>query len=153
MKCIIYTRPDDGGLSIVRPTPQFISDWVDEQHAIDHILYFDVPKDAIDVQVMDDVSIPVDRSFRGAWVRHKDGGIAVDMPKARDIHRDRMRAARAPKLAELDVAFQRALEDGKAKTDVTAAKRALRDVTKHPGIDKAKTPDDLKAVWPDILTG
>lgn len=150
MKCIIYTRADDGGLSIVRPTAQFMGEWDDEQQAIDHLLYFDVPKDAIGVQVIDDALIPADRFFRGAWVADK-AGIAIDMPKARDIHRDRMRAARAPKLAALDVEFQRVLEDGKATTEVSAAKRALRDVTKHPGIDRAQTPEDLKLIWPEIL--
>ncbi len=96
--------------------------------------------------------IPTDRTFRRAW---RDGGdkIDVDMPTAREVWRDRMRAAREPKLASLDVEYQRADEggDAKAKKDVAAAKQALRDVTADPAIEAARTPEELKAVWPAIL--
>lgn len=77
--------------------------------------------------------------------------ITIDMTKARNIHRDRMRAARAPKLAALDVAFQRALETGGDTVSIVAQKQALRDVTANPEIEAAQTPDDLKKVWPDLL--
>lgn len=77
--------------------------------------------------------------------------ITIDMTKARNIHRDRMRAARAPKLAALDVAFQRALETGGDTVSIVAQKQALRNVTANPEIEAAQTPDDLKKVWPDLL--
>ncbi len=77
--------------------------------------------------------------------------ISVDMNKARAIHRDRMRAARTPKLAALDVAFQRALETGAETSAIVAQKQALRDVTDDQAIDEAQTPDELKLVWPAIL--
>ena len=77
--------------------------------------------------------------------------ITIDMTKARNIHRDRMRAARASKLAALDVAFQRALETGGDTVSIVAQKQALRDVTANPEIEAAQTPDDLKKVWPDLL--
>ena len=37
-------------------------------------------------------------------------GFGVDMAKAREIHKTYIRNARTPKLAELDVEFQKALE-------------------------------------------
>ena len=37
-------------------------------------------------------------------------GFGVDMAKAREIHKANIREAREPKLAELDVEFQKALE-------------------------------------------
>ena len=77
--------------------------------------------------------------------------ISVDMNKARAIHRDRMREARAPKLAALDVAFQRAIEDGTDTSSIVAQKQALRDMTTDPSIEAAQTPDELKLVWPEIL--
>lgn len=79
--------------------------------------------------------------------------ITVDMAKARDIQRDRIREMRAPVLAELDIAYQRADEQGdaEAKADIAARKQALRDATKDPAIDAAKTPEELKAVIPDAL--
>ena len=77
--------------------------------------------------------------------------ITVDMIKARAIHRDRMREARAPKLAAIDVAFQRAIEDGTDTSSIVAQKQAFRDVTDDPAIEAAQTPDELKLVWPAIL--
>lgn len=77
--------------------------------------------------------------------------ITIDMAKARDIHRDRMRQARTPKLAALDVAFQRAHEMSNDTAAIVAQKQALRDVTADPAIEAAQTPDELKMVWPEIL--
>ena len=37
-------------------------------------------------------------------------GFGIDMAKAKEIHKTNIRKARVPKLAELDVEFQRALE-------------------------------------------
>jgi hypothetical protein len=79
--------------------------------------------------------------------------IKIDMTVARDVWRNRIRAARAPKLAALDVAYQRADEqsDSTAKQEIAARKQALRDATKDPRIDAAETPSDLTVVWPEGL--
>jgi len=79
--------------------------------------------------------------------------ITINMDKAREIHKKRMRVVREPLFAELDLAFQRALETNTGVAEITAKKQALRDVTNHPDIAKAKTPAELKAVWPDVLKG
>lgn len=92
-----------------------------------------------------------DRRFRAAW---KDDGIklVVDMPKAREIHRDYLREMRKPKLADLDVAYLQVLESGVPDgTAIVAQKQALRDVTDDPAIEAATTPEELKAVIPDAL--
>ena len=77
--------------------------------------------------------------------------ITVNMEKARDIHRQRLREARAPLFNALDVAFQRAMETGADTAEIVAKKQALRDVTADPAIDAAQTTDELKAVWPEVL--
>lgn len=79
--------------------------------------------------------------------------ITVNMDKAREIHRQRIRQARFPKLAELDTAFQRELEKVKPNTAAIAAKKqALRDAPSDPAIAAAKSPEELKEAWPaDIL--
>lgn len=79
--------------------------------------------------------------------------ITVDMTKAREIKKDMIRAERAPKLAELDTEFMRAVESGDtaAQAAVAAKKQALRDATSDPKIAAAKTPDELKAVTPAAL--
>ena len=75
------------------------------------------------------------------------------MALAREIHREHLRAMRAPRLAKLYVDYQRADETSAAdlNADVTARKRALRDVTNHPDIDLAETAEDLAAVIPALL--
>ena len=77
--------------------------------------------------------------------------ITVNMVKARDIHRAKMRAVRAPLLVALDVAFQRALEQNTSAAEIIAKKQALRDVTSDPAIEAAQTLEELKAVWPEVL--
>jgi hypothetical protein len=95
--------------------------------------------------------IPTDRTFRDAWA--DKGRVQVDMPKAREIHRERMREARSPLLSNLDIEYQRADEAGDqtAKAEVAMRKQRLRDVTALPEIDAAKTPEQLKACWPHYL--
>jgi hypothetical protein len=74
--------------------------------------------------------------------------ITVNMERAREIHRQRLRDARAPLFAALDIAYQRATETGMNTSVIVAQKQALRDVTSHPAIEAAQTTEELKAVWP-----
>jgi hypothetical protein len=103
--------------------------------------------------MVDDSAVPADRTFRDAWTAAGGDGINVDMPKARDLHKRRIRAARRPLLEALDVEYQRADERGDVggKTDVAARKQALRDAPSDPAIAAAKTPEELAAVWPVAL--
>lgn len=76
--------------------------------------------------------------------------IRINIDKAKAIKLDQLRAERAPKLAALDLAFMRAVEQGDLleQASIAAQKQALRDVTKAP------LPDDvasLKDFIPDIL--
>jgi hypothetical protein len=76
--------------------------------------------------------------------------IRINIDKAKAIKLDQLRADRAPKLAALDLAFMRAVEQGDTakQASIAAEKQALRDVTKQP------LPDDvaaLKDFKPDIL--
>ena len=80
-------------------------------------------------------------------------GFGVDMAKAREIHKNNIRSARAPKLAELDVEFQRALETSSSTTDIIAKKQALRDAPAAVGISSATTTDELKAQWDTSILG
>jgi len=77
--------------------------------------------------------------------------ITINMEKARDIHRAKMRDAREPLFAALDVAYQRATETGADTSAIVAEKQALRDVTNDPAIEAAQTTEELKTVWPEIL--
>ena len=80
-------------------------------------------------------------------------GFGVDMAKAREIHKTNIRNARTPKLAELDIEFQKALETGASTTDTVAKKQALRDATADSAIDAATSTDQLRAQWNTSILG
>ena len=80
-------------------------------------------------------------------------GFGIDMAKAREIHKTNIRNARAPKLAELDIEFQKALETGASTTDIVAKKQALRDAPADAGIASASDTDALKAQWKTDILG
>jgi hypothetical protein len=105
-----------------------------------------------DIRDAASLTVPADRVFRGAW-QFNGAAVEIDMTKARDIHRDNLRAERAPKLAALDVAYMKALEQGHVTTTIAAEKQALRDVTADARIAGAATPDALKALTLDVLLG
>ena len=70
--------------------------------------------------------------------------ITINLDKAKDITKDRLRAERAPMLQVQDVAFQRALESGSDTTSIVAEKQRLRDITNLA--DAATTLDELKGI-------
>tara|TARA_B100000902_G_scaffold28702_1_gene34489 strand:- start:876 stop:1136 length:261 start_codon:yes stop_codon:yes gene_type:complete len=80
-------------------------------------------------------------------------GFSIDMPKARDIHRDQIRLTRKDKLVELDIEFQKAQETGADATNIVAKKQALRDAPADSGIDSATTTDELKSQWDTAVLG
>ena len=80
-------------------------------------------------------------------------GFGIDMAKAREIHKDKIRAARAEKFKELDIEFQKALETGASTTDIVAKKQALRAAPADSGIAAASDADALKAQWKTDILG
>lgn len=73
--------------------------------------------------------------------------IKVNMQKATDIKKQMLRAERQPLLDDLDVQMLRATEtsDTQKQTDILAKKQALRDITVHPLLLSASTPEELKS--------
>jgi hypothetical protein len=107
----------------------------------------DVPE-GVEYKIVD--SVDIDNDYFNAYEFDAETGAKVNIEKAKAIHLDKFRNARAPKLAKLDVEYMKAVEsnDEAKKAAVAADKQALRDVTLTP------LPDDLagiKATWPDIL--
>jgi hypothetical protein len=94
--------------------------------------------------------------FFDAWMFCEDTerpAIRVDIVKAREVHRDRIRAARGSLLTDLDREFVRALEAGGSTAEIVARKQALRDATADPAIDAAETPAQLITQWDGELLG
>ena len=71
-----------------------------------------------------------------------DMAIIVDIDKAKDITKDRLRAERKPLLEAQDVAFQRALESGADTSAIVAEKQRLRDITTL--VNSVNTTEELK---------
>lgn len=70
--------------------------------------------------------------------------IVINIDKAKNIIKDKLRAERAPLLQAQDVAFQRALESNSDTSEIVAEKQRLRDITKLA--DEATSLDELKAI-------
>lgn len=141
---LIQINRSDGGVSIMRLLGGTVDDEIakwEKQSGFTHVSHTEISETELR-----------EKSFyRDAW-RH-DKGLVVDMDAAREIHREKLRALRAQKLAALDVEYQRADEDGdgNSKRAISTLKQALRDATSDPMIDAAKTPDELRLAIPDIL--
>jgi hypothetical protein len=105
-------------------------------------------------RLMDESEMPTDRYFRDAWV-HQDDKIHVDLDKSLAIHQNVLRELRKPRLEELDGEYMRALEnaDETAQKEAIAKKVALRDITAHPDLLMAKTPEEIKNFRPAVLFG
>jgi len=118
---IIY-KNDNGGVSVVHSTGEL---------SIEEVAKISVP-DGVLYQLVEDDSIPSDRAFRNAWDL---GGseVLIDITKAQEITKDRLRAERLPLLQAQDLAFQRKLEEGASTSEVVAEKQRLRDITQLVG--------------------
>lgn len=87
--------------------------------------------------------IPVDKTYRNAW-ELKTKKIVTNMIKATDIQMQRIRRARDEKLAALDLETMKGL-------DVQVQKQVLRDIPATFDLSGAKTPEELKLLWPEVL--
>ena len=74
-------------------------------------------------------------------------GFGIDMAKAKEIHKTKIRVAREPLFAALDIEFQKALETGADTSTIVAKKQTLRDAPAASGISTAASETDLKAQW------
>lgn len=90
-----------------------------------------------------------EKRYRDAW---KDDGVSSrpihDMPKARELHRAKLRKARGARMDALDALYMQALEtnDVVRMAAIVARKQALRDAPADPRIEAAATVEDLKAI-------
>ena len=80
-------------------------------------------------------------------------GFGINMNKAKEVHKARIREARTSKLTDLDVEFQKALETSADTTSIVSKKKALRDAPANSAIDAAKTEAELKAAWDTAVLG
>ena len=77
--------------------------------------------------------------------------ITVDIEKAKEITKEKLRLDRKPLLEAQDVLFQRALETGADTTDIVAEKQRLRDITND--VDAMTTEAQLKVKITELESG
>ena len=132
MSQVIAFETEAGNVAICIPTGEL---------PIEAVLQKDCPGHAF---IIDQAALPnQDNDFFDAWILNgKD--VVVDIEKAKNIAKNRLRAEREPLLAAQDVAFQRALETGTDTTAIVAEKARLRDVTNQA--DTCTTTAELRAL-------
>ena len=70
--------------------------------------------------------------------------ITINIDKAKDITKERLRIERKPLLEAEDIKFMQAQESGSDTTSIVAEKQRLRDITNQ--VDSCTTTDELKAL-------
>ena len=80
--------------------------------------------------------------------------IRIDLNKALEIHKSKIREKRELVFKDLDVQFMKALEVGNTtlSAEIGAKKQALRDIT-DIDISNISTLDELKQIWDVELLG
>ena len=141
-KRIVY-QGEDGIAKVVIPAPKFLA----SGGTIDDLLIKSVPENCRDsADIVDVDTILSDRTFRNSWVTEQGKSVEIDLAKAKDVAKDKVRQARTPKFAELDISYQRADEagDADAKAAVVVKKQTARDATADTKITDADSVDNLK---------
>lgn len=115
-------------------------------------LYMD--KDGNSINAQDVTSMPTNVDFFDAWAL-SGTVISIDMEKAKEIFRERIRFERKAKFEEHDAAYMKALEtnDTDAQASIAAIKQSLRDAPAHVNISSATTIEELKAAWDATILG
>jgi hypothetical protein len=131
MQVIIHEN-DNGGVSVTVPTGEL---------SIEAVKTKDTPSGSI---IVDSDTLPnSDNDFFDAW-QLSGSTVSVNISKAKEITKKRLRAEREPLLAAQDVLFQRALETSADTTAIVAEKQRLRDITTQ--VDSATTTAELRAM-------
>ena len=134
MSHVIIFQNDNGGVSVCIPTGEL---------SIEAVLEKDVPKGK-GARIVEQSSLPNQHNdFYDAW-EMDDTTVTVNLAKAKEITKKRLRAEREPLLAAQDVLFMRATEQGADTTAIVAEKQRLRDITLLA--DSATTLAELRAL-------
>ena len=147
---IIWENPD-GTTSVLQPVLTCINPATGKNFTIEEIVAKDVPAGITTYSIVDNSVLPSDRNFRNAWkatgLGNTTATVGEDIAAARELHKTNIRNARTPKLAALDVEFQKAQETSTGITTIVAKKQALRDAPAASGIATAANTTELKAQW------
>ena len=149
-KRIVY-QAENGIAVVVIPDPNFLA----QGNTIDDVLIKCVPEDCRDsANVVEVDTVPSDRTFRNAWVTEQGKSVEVDLDKSKVIAKEKVRESRASKFQELDIAYQRAVEedDSDKQAAVVVKKQTARDATADSKITSADSVANLKTGMNEVIT-
>ena len=148
---IVYLNPVTSRVTVVVPVPSAQAPGESDGDFVARVAAQVVPV-GVSHSIVDVGDLPSDRIFRNAWALAGDA-VSVNMPTARLLHMDKIRADRNTALEALDVTFMRAVEDGDtdAQDAASAAKQVLRDIPQDFDLSSYANPNALNAAWPDGL--
>lgn len=130
---IIFTN-DNGGVAVCIPTGEL---------PIEQVQAKDIPSN-VQSYIVPASSLPSDdNDFFDAWEQTR-GVVTVNITKAKEITKRRLRMEREPLLAAQDVLYMRALEAGQDTAAIVAEKARLRAITDLA--DTCTTTAELRAL-------
>ena len=134
-KVIIYSN-ESGGMAVCVPTGEL---------PIEQVQAKDIPA-GIQSFIVDRSTLPqAEDDFYDAW-QQTNGVVTINLDRAKEITKKRLRFARTSLLAAQDILFQRALETGSDTTAIVAEKQRLRNITNL--VDDCTTTSQLRNLQP-----
>jgi len=107
-------------------------------------IYESIPPE-LEPIILEESLIP-DKKYIKCWIL-ENSRLSVNMEKAREIFKDKLRKARFKPLQELDILYQRATETNSDTSEIISQKQCLRDLPENPEIDKCKSTAELDALF------
>lgn len=129
MSQVIISQNGQGGVAITSPSREFTIQEVLDKGGLGNF-----------ARIVDTSDLPEHIEFTDAWEINAKT-ITVNMDKAREITKVRLRNERAPLLAAQDVLFMKAQETGADTTAIVAEKNRLRNITQV--VDSTTTLEEL----------
>lgn len=162
---IVYTQKD-GTLAVVTPIRNTIGETlIPVINELDEIVYYremtdneieqrawdKLPSYAINPKFIEAHEIPTDRTFRNAW-RYVADEIYHDMPHARNIMRDLLRAKRTQSFQLLDSEWMRAKGRKREQEadEIESKRELLRNLPQDPRIEECTNVIQLKALLEEL---
>ena len=122
------------------------------KRTVEEIAKKDVP-DGETYYILNTTDVPTDDIYWEAINYSPSEGFTYNISKAKEVQKNLIRMVREPKLQELDIQFQRALETGESTSDIVANKQKLRDATENGALINANTIAEIKASWDTSILG
>lgn len=131
---VIIFSGETGNVCVCTPTGEL---------PIEEVQQRDLPA-GVDSYIVNSDSLPnADFDFYDAW-EQTGGVVTININKAKEVAKNRLRIAREPLLAAQDIAYMKALESGADTSAIVAEKVRLRNITTLA--DTCTTLDQLRSL-------